>query len=262
MAEQLFCAMLRVKNEERWLERCLDSLLPICQFIVVLDDHSTDRTKEIVLGTPQTVYTASPFEGLDEARDKNFLLAQIRERALRTAGNVRISHPWWVLNIDGDEELEPGGARRLHRLVAPEHRAYTLRVAYLWNRENIVRSDGVYKSFKRASLFRLEHTTPPFVATPWARGGLHCGNMPEALKPDAVELDVTLLHYGYMRREDRVRKYLFYNSVDPDNDNEDRYRHIIQGDGPAQGALEQGIEFPDARARLKWAGPLTLLGRT
>ena len=37
-------------NEERNIERCINSLKPVCDEIVVVDSFSTDRTKEIAQG--------------------------------------------------------------------------------------------------------------------------------------------------------------------------------------------------------------------
>jgi hypothetical protein len=57
-----------------------------------------------------------------------------------------------------------------------------------------------------------------------------------------------LIHYGYIDRAMRLAKYDFYNTLDPDNALEDRYRHIVAGDIP---------EVP-AHITTKWAGPLKL----
>ena len=35
-------AMYRVKNEERWIKKSLESIFELCSKIVVLDDGSTD----------------------------------------------------------------------------------------------------------------------------------------------------------------------------------------------------------------------------
>jgi hypothetical protein len=75
---------------------------------------------------------------------------------------------------------------------------------------------------------------------------LHVSNAPQGI-PWAV-MQVYLLHYGYMFKEDRIRKYNYYNRIDPNNEFEDRYRHTVQGDIP---------EVP-ADAVLKHAGPLEL----
>jgi hypothetical protein len=57
---------------------------------------------------------------------------------------------------------------------------------------------------------------------------------------------VRLLHYGYLHKEDRVRKFHWYNKIDPNNAFEDQYRHMVIGD-----------VFP-ADSSFKWAGPLEL----
>jgi hypothetical protein len=56
------------------------------------------------------------------------------------------------------------------------------------------------------------------------------------------------LHLGYMDRDDRVRKYAWYNEHDPHNQVEGCYRHMVIGDLP---------EFP-ASYKAKWGGPLEL----
>jgi hypothetical protein len=85
----------------------------------------------------------------------------------------------------------------------------------------------------------------------------HCSSIPQELLYKSVGTDVRLLHYGYMDKADRIRKWHWYNSIDPVNVGEgfdrrrpDRgsYPHIVQGDIP---------EVP-ASASLMHAGPLEL----
>jgi glycosyltransferase involved in cell wall biosynthesis len=45
-----------VKNEERLLKRCLDSYLPVCDEIIIVDTGSTDRTKEIAAEYTDKIY--------------------------------------------------------------------------------------------------------------------------------------------------------------------------------------------------------------
>jgi hypothetical protein len=177
----------------------------------------------------------STFSTLDEARDKNWLLDMIR-----LGGETE-----WVLAIDGDEVLgNPEAVRASVASGAAE--SYALRVLYLWNRPDQMRTDGVYSRFWRPSLFRLRHDVL-FRAT--ANGGnFHCGNVPQELAPRAQRSDAFLLHYGYMNPSDRRRKFDWYNQQDPANQVEDGYRHIIQGDPGG----------PPAGLHLRHAGPLTL----
>lgn len=229
--------MLRVKNEARWIERSIASILPLCSLVLVMDDHSTDDTLRLAEAMPRVNAFESPFSGLDEARDKNLLLDRATE-----------FNPDWIVCIDGDEVMAPGAADKLQ--VAMQDITYqclSLRVLYLWDCEDQVRTDGVYGDFHRESVFR------PAAGARFSANGnggnFHCGNVPWALRQNRRVLpDVPLLHFGYLHSEDRLRKYHFYNEKDPNNILEDRYSHIVQGDLP---------EFP-ADARLVHGGPLRL----
>lgn len=187
--------MMRVKNEARWIKESIESVLPLCAVVLVFDDHSTDRTREIVRGTPKTQIIPSPFTGWDESRDKNFLL-----------GMALMRFPDWILCIDGDEVLEEGGAEFLREnLTQPidaVHQGMSFPVAFCWGSPFMVRVDREFGKFSRVSLFRpdVDHgfrqTDPP--------RNLHCGNAPSSIS--TLITHVRIKHYGYMLPEDRQRK--------------------------------------------------------
>ena len=221
---RLLCAM-RVKNESRYIAAVLEQALRLCDRAVVFDDHSTDDTVAICtrFGDRVTVHR-SPFTGLDEARDKNFLLDRILEAS-----------PDWVLWIDGDEVLERTGPDKIlaATLQWKDAASISLRIAYLWDDPRYVRVDGIFGAFKRPSLFRLagqDRTRLRFRATGHG-GNFHCGNVPEGLAGEHRDLPVRLKHFGYLTRELREAKYRFYTSEDPGNPLEDNYRHILGAPG-------------------------------
>jgi glycosyltransferase involved in cell wall biosynthesis len=77
-------------NEEKNLSRCLTSVAPVVDEIVVVDSGSTDGT--VALAQSLSARTiAQPWLGY--VGQKNFALAQA-------------AHPW-VLSLDADEELSP-----------------------------------------------------------------------------------------------------------------------------------------------------------
>lgn len=236
---------MRVKNEARWIKRSIESILPICDRVVVLDDHSTDETKAVCLSIPDVVWVPSPFEGLDEVRDKNYLLDCVGVGLTRDPQD----HIDWIVMIDGDEVLMPGHADKLklamQAATAQSVRALAFSVLYLWDREDQVRVDGVYRSMSRVSAFRPGKER--FEATGGAN--FHCGNCPQQIVGRS-HAGVSLLHFGYMDREDRMRKYRWYNETDPGNEAEDRYRHMVIGDlfGP--------------QCRFRHGGPLELRALT
>lgn len=89
-------AILIVRNEERDLPGCLDSLRGVADEIVVVDSRSTDRTREIAAARGARVIEKD-FAGFGP--QKQFALEQ-------ATGD-------WVLNIDADERLTPGLGREI-----------------------------------------------------------------------------------------------------------------------------------------------------
>lgn len=220
--------MMRVKNEARWIERAISSLLPLCDRVLVMDDHSADDTLFRCLSLPKVNAFESPFYGLDEVRDKNYLL----ERAEQF-------RPDWIIAIDGDELLAPGSETALLRAMQGPLPCLSFRIHYLWDREDQVRVDGVYGDFHRESAFRPNGSRFPGNGS---GAHFHCGNVPAQLRQKRSVLnDVALLHLGYLHRADRERKYAWYNRQDPDNAREDCYRHMVIGDlFPAESHFQHG----------------------
>jgi glycosyltransferase involved in cell wall biosynthesis len=86
-------------NEERNLSRCLKSIAPVADEILVVDSGSADLTREIARQSGARVISQ---EWLGYVGQKNFALDQS-------------AHPW-VLSIDADEELSPELAGAIARL--------------------------------------------------------------------------------------------------------------------------------------------------
>jgi len=93
-------AVIIVKNEERCLRRCLESLDPRWEKIVV-DTGSTDRSQEIALDCGADLFTFQWIDDFSAAR--NFGLEQ--------------AHRGWILTIDADEWLEPRSVDAINYLV-------------------------------------------------------------------------------------------------------------------------------------------------
>lgn len=81
-----------VKNEEKVLERCLESVKGLVDEIIIVDTGSQDRTKEIAARYTSKVYD---FEWVND-------FAAARNESLRHASGK------WILVMDADEYVEPG----------------------------------------------------------------------------------------------------------------------------------------------------------
>jgi len=90
-----------VKNEEATIERCLASVAPIADELVVVDTGSRDRTKEKALACGATVYDFAWCD--DFAAARNFALDKARSD--------------WILVLDADEVLGTRDHAKVRQLL-------------------------------------------------------------------------------------------------------------------------------------------------
>jgi glycosyltransferase involved in cell wall biosynthesis len=210
----------RVKNEARWIKESIERTLQITDKVVLLDDHSTDATRSIAAAIPKVMVIPSPFQGLDEARDKDYLL-----------GLALASKPDWIVQLDGDEVLTKKAIAELEPWVSQKKLGGILhfRIAYLWDDVNRERVDAVYRNFyqpRAYSLFDQTLNAYTFLRTGFG-GNFHCGQVPVGHTGQIHTMKHPIKHYGYMDAADRERKYKWYNEKDPNNDAEGFYLHVI-----------------------------------
>lgn len=105
-AKQTICLNMIVKDEEGYIERCLQSVAPFIDYWVIVDTGSTDNTKSIIRG----ILSDIPGE-LHDREWKNF--AHNRNEALVLAKDKCD----YLLFIDGDDWLEYQGDFSFPELV-------------------------------------------------------------------------------------------------------------------------------------------------
>lgn len=114
-------AIILTKNEEENIVDCIESL-KFCDEILVIDDHSQDRTVEIVKHLGVAVYPYSDFY-------QNF--SRMRNFGLEKAKGD------WVLFVDADERVPIALQKEIQTQIAnPEIDGYFLkRRDVIWNKE-------------------------------------------------------------------------------------------------------------------------------
>jgi len=121
-----------VKNEEKVLPRCLDSVQGLVDEIIIVDTGSTDRTKEIARS-----YTDKVF---DFEWTNNF--AEARNESLRHATGD------WILVLDADEYVQAEGKEELRAFLA---RSKPNNVVYMLPILNIVGTVGNHRFIESLS---------------------------------------------------------------------------------------------------------------
>lgn len=146
-----------VKNEERNINACLDSLAWADEIIVV-DSGSADRTREICARYPKVVFSDHPWEGFGPQKNRALGLATSQ----------------WVFSIDADERVTPELAEEIIKTIAkPSHDAYLVKRKNIycgtWVRRSGWWPDEVVRLFRRGKAMfndRLVHESLEFKGRP------------------------------------------------------------------------------------------------
>lgn len=229
-------AMLRLKNEERWIKKTLEALTEICSGIVIIDE-STDNTLKICKSFSKVIeiheQSNLPY---DETRDLNVLFKMATKL-----------EPDFILTVAGDEVLHYNSKQILFEelnIIYPQRDVFEMQSLFIWDKPNQYRYDGIYGSIWQRRLLRMKNQPKDLLynSTPFP-GNLHCPAIPQqSVGYDSpVRSRVKILHYGYYDEGLRQSKYKFLTSFDPNNTVFDAYRHTISGEGKLSGP--RGMEF-------------------
>ncbi|MBQ2802621.1 MAG: glycosyltransferase family 2 protein, partial [Lachnospiraceae bacterium] len=134
-----------VKNEERVLARCLESLEGLMDEIIIVDTGSTDNTKEIATRYTDKVYD---FEWIDD-------FSAARNYAFSKAGME------YIYSTDADEVLSPENRERFRMLkeaLLPEIEIVQMKYGNQLQYGSVYNFDEEYrpKLFKRVREFVWE----------------------------------------------------------------------------------------------------------
>mgnify|MGYP004420900557 FL=1 len=134
-----------VKNEEKILKRCLDSVADLVDEIVIVDTGSSDSTKQIAAGYTQQIYDYVWMDDFSAAR--NFAFSKATKE--------------YIYSADADEVLDAENRRRFLQLKAtllPEVEIVQMKYANQLQFSTVYNYDEEYrpKLFKRLRGFVWE----------------------------------------------------------------------------------------------------------
>lgn len=124
-----------VKNEAHCIERCLDSIIPIADEIIVVDTGSTDNTHAIVREKIGRVYFKPWHDNFSEARNYSISLATKK----------------WIMWVDADDTIPAESYPVIRGIVesAPANKYYVADVENVGGDLKMI----LYRTFKQARLF-------------------------------------------------------------------------------------------------------------
>ena len=229
-------AMYRIKNEEKWIKKSIESVLDVCSEVVILDDGSTDNTLEICQKIDRVDVTHQTNLPTDEVRDYTKLLKMTMKKK-----------PEYILAFDGDEILAPNSKEILSEelnILYPENIVFSMQLFHIWDVPNKFRHDGILHTMWRPRLFKTKNiTTESKYKNSIYPGNLHANHIPDNMEglDRPIASNAKILEYGFYSEELRQKKFQYYNSQDPYNVNEENQLYIISGKGYRSGP--NGMEF-------------------
>lgn len=206
--------VMRVKNEELYLEHALKSLQPLGGRIVLLDDGSTDRTPEIAKSFDWVEYIRRNNAKMDEGRDRTLIYREALKH-----------EPEWIFTLDGDETLDgetPALMLRAIDLAPSDVNVFEMFLAVMqspvgskeqrwlgpiqpqgaWSMDRMFRVRDADRSH------RFKSDTP---------GNLHCGCVPAMRNRHHEKLNAWIRYYGYESKAAIKKKHEFYSTHDPNH---------------------------------------------
>ena len=196
-----------VKNEEEYLPRCLKSVIPVIDEMIVVDTGSTDRTKEIARAFGAKIYDFKWTDDFSEAR--NFSISKASGR--------------WTFHLDADEvisSLDYEAFRKIIRQSATKKNAFLINTRNYTMDVNQVEwtaNDGKYdkeesatgwtpsekvRLFRNESNIRFEYPIHEMVDPSLKRAGI-----------TVKECSIPVHHYGKLNKEKSSGKVEVYYQI-------------------------------------------------
>ena len=237
MKGQKIVGTYRVKNEERFIEKSLKSVLDICSEVVILDDNSTDKTVEICSSFDKVVDIQTVSDStLNEVRDRNALLQMGLKR-----------NPDFILSVDGDEIFMPNSAEILFEeidILYPKNNVFEFQFLTCWDTIEQIRFDGIFGNYWQKRLFKVKNQSTDLKFKNTANfGNLHCGSVPKNIIgfDNPTRSNVKIFHMASIDETLRQQKYEYYTKIDANSNLNDGYKHMISGEGSFSGP--NGVEL-------------------
>lgn len=175
-----------VKNEEHFMEQCLNSVHDFVDEIIIVDTGSTDKTKEICQKFNVNLYSFKWQDHFAEAR--NFGVSKAKGE--------------WIFWIDADEKVETEKLEMLKErlektkadmIFLPVINYYGDTLPVQENQGFIYYQPRLFRNRKGIRFYNRIHETPMF---------------PEKAQKDSIEIiETPIHHYGYIKEvTDRLEK--------------------------------------------------------
>jgi glycosyltransferase involved in cell wall biosynthesis len=209
---KLVAMMLTHNDGSRYLERVIENTLVFADEIAVLDDHSEDDTidvlKDLAEEYPGRIHISNSIESWENE-------AALRHELLMFA---LAYDPTWLIAVDSDELFEADVLKaELDEIYKSGGvlKWVCFRFYDMWDDISHFRHDDLWRSGSWGPrMFRVEENEKMV----FMQIKRHCGSIPSnMLKYRGMKSGARVMHLGYMKPNDRKKKYEEKVADDPEN---------------------------------------------
>ncbi len=230
------CLVVCVYNEAARLPQYLKHIEPYVDFIVALDDGSTDDTKDILRASSKVKKiienpSKKKIDIWDELENRSKILTSAKEMGAD-----------WVIALDPDERFEKRFLNSLRKIVESSNQktVYGLRFRELWGSYDQYRSDGIWGEKKRYCLFPLNGN----ITYADKEQKLHHRWYPDDLVGHEFLLDYDMYHFKMVLPENRQKRKDLYKRLDPKNKYQTiGYDYLVDEKGLLLSRISEGHEY-------------------
>lgn len=207
-------ACLARNEEDRYLERAIKNAGQFCDTVLLLDDHSTDRTAAAAafLGAIVTsldgVSPKTGWWGKDETPARHMLWMQAAEMA---------GPDGWIYLFDADHELLGITPKEFRKLLGSKVvNAWACVLWDCWGSDTTHRVDGYWQAWMRPRPWLVRAKPANIYVPEWLSARKHhVGHIPSNYPylMGFMPRDVGIRHLGYVKQDDRVTKRERYLSL-------------------------------------------------
>jgi len=226
----------------RYMDKTMKEFKRLCDAVIIVTNNATQREINLLDDYGFKHYNDSREWGKDQPHIKTDLLKNASEL-----------NPDWIIALDMDEVFAPEVTReKLEELASCGEYAWKFMVVNLYNDEEHFAHDKGIQRFWNVRFYKYM----PELGLQFLRRSLHCGLGPPYAYSLAWHAPFYLLHYGLMKKEDRMKKVERYQKYDPNAKfkgreyYDDLARDLIMRPWNPVKALNQLKESVDCRKRV------------
>lgn len=191
-------SMIVGNENDRYLPEVIKSLFSrdLIDSLVITLDKSNKPTREEINSLKKRYNIKTYYHNFKLFGKAENLL---RERSIQYAMS---ENPYAIIPIDADEILDDDLNRDSIMELLEKGICWDFMIAHFYNDKEHIRTDGVFAHQKNARLFRvLWDKSPRFY-----NKNLHCGSCPIYAYEKRKTSEYIFKHYGYIKKEDRIKK--------------------------------------------------------